>query len=194
MLAKLFARSWWILLLRGILAILFGIVAFAVPGITLLALVTYFAAWLVIDGAFDIIHALQGRSGNKSWWMMLLEGVLEIAIGVLAFRAPGGATLVILFWISLWAIVGGVTRVALAIRLREEIQGEGWLALSGLISIVFGFLILSQPAEGALAVIWMIGAWALVVGVTLVLFAFKVRGMAKRIEDVTGKVKAAIQS
>jgi uncharacterized membrane protein HdeD (DUF308 family) len=181
MLANALSKLWWVVLLRGIVAVLFGLTALAMPGVTLALLVWLFAAFAFVDGCFTVFNAIASRQENENWWVLLVEGSLGVVFGVLTFRAPGVTALVLLLYMAAWAIVGGALRVALAVRLRKEIQGEWALGLSGLASIVFGFLMLASPGVGALAVLWLIGVWALVAGGALVVLSFRVRGVARRL-------------
>src|SRR4051794_34974783 len=132
------ARNWWALALRGLFAVLFGIAAFAWPGITLGALVLLYGAYAFVDGVFAIAAALAGRTEGLPWWALLLEGVFGIAAGVIAFAWPGITALALLFLISAWAVVTGVFEIVAAVRLRKEIRGEWLLALSGVLSVLFG--------------------------------------------------------
>jgi uncharacterized membrane protein HdeD (DUF308 family) len=186
MLARILSRFWWVLLLRGLVSVLFGVVALSSPGATLAVLVLWFGAWALVDGIFDLIAAVGGRKEHDDWWVLLLEGLLGIAFGIIAFQAPAMTTLVLLFYIAAWAVATGVMRVVLAVRLRREISGEWLLALSGLASIVFGAFMLARPGEGALALLWLIALWAIVVGAFLTVLAFRVRTFAKRLGTRAG--------
>lgn len=175
MFAHTLSQYWWILLLRGLLAVLFGLAAFALPGATLATLVLLFAAFAFADGLFETFHAFQVRRTNEHWWMLLIEGFLGILFGVLTFQAPDITTLVLLMYIAAWAIASGLMRIVEAFQLRREIEGEWLLALGGLISLAFGVILIARPGVGALAVIWFIGTWAVIVGTFLIALAFKVR-------------------
>jgi len=179
MLAKILSKYWWVLLLRGIVSILFGVMAYTSPGITLAALVLFFAAWVFVDGIVEVVAAVGGRKEHENWWVLLIEGLLGIAFGVIAFQAPEITALVLLIYIAAWAVATGVMRIILAVRLRKEIEGEWLLALSGLASILFGLWMMARPGAGALALLWFIAAWAIVVGAFLVILSFKVRGFGK---------------
>jgi uncharacterized membrane protein HdeD (DUF308 family) len=178
-LTEFLSRFWWLLLLRGACAILFGVAAFAWPGLTLVTLVMLFAAYAFVDGILDVSHAISHRKEIEHWGLLLIEGVFGIAFGILAFLAPELTTVIggviIALYIATWAIVTGVIRIAMAVRLRKEIEGEWLLGLSGVVSILFGIVILARPAAGVLAMLYIVGAWAIVLGVVLVLFAFKAR-------------------
>jgi uncharacterized membrane protein HdeD (DUF308 family) len=174
MLTELLARAWWLILLRGIFAVLFGVLAFAWPGITLASLVLLFGAYAFVDGVFALIGAVRG-GGREPWWLLVLEGLVGIGIGALTIFAPGVTALALLFYIAIWAIATGVLEIAAAVAVRKEIEGEWLLILSGLASVAFGALLIARPGAGALAVLWLIGAYALAFGVLLVLASFKVR-------------------
>ncbi len=179
MFAHSLSHYWWILLLRGIFALLFGLAAFVLPGITLATLVLLFAAFAFTDGLFETFHAIQARGINENWWLLLLEGLLGILFGVLTFQAPDITTLLLLMYIAAWAIASGVMRIVEAFQLRKEIEGEWLLALGGLISLAFGVMMIARPGAGALAVIWFIGTWAVIAGAFLIALSFKVRAIRR---------------
>lgn len=179
MLSSLIERYWWIPLLRGLAAILFGIIALAMPGITLASLILVFGVWLLLDGVFTIFHAFTGRRETPRWWMMLLEGLIAAALGIFALRSPGMAALTLLFYIAIWAIVSGVIRIVLAFALRREIRGEWWMILGGFASVLFGLIMVVRPGAGALALLTIIGIWSILAGIALVMLAFKARRFGK---------------
>lgn len=168
------ARNWWILAVRGIAAIAFGILAIVMPGITVVVLVSLFAAYAIIDGASALVMGF--RAPNRNWWLVLL-GVAGLAAGVITFLYPAMTALLLLSFVGAWAIVTGALQIGAAIRLRREIENEWWLALSGAISVLFGAYVLVFPSEGALAVLFVIGTFAIVNGIFLLLLAWKVRGL-----------------
>ena len=174
-LAVILHRSWWMLLLRGLFAIAFGVLTWVVPGISLAALVLLFGAYVMADGIFGVWSAVAGRKEHEHWWVMLIAGLLGIAIGLLTFLAPGVTALVLLFYIAIWAIATGVLQIVIAIRLRKEMRGEWMLILGGLASVLFGVLLVASPGAGALAVLWLIGTYAVFFGALLVMLAFKAR-------------------
>ena len=173
------SRYWWAYVVRGIVAILFGILAYAWPGITLATLIIFFGAFAFVDGIFLIIKTIGNWGGREDRWLLLLEGLLGIGIGLLAFLAPGVTTLVLVFYIAVWSLSTGVLEIATAIRLRKEIQGEGWMILSGIASIIFALLLMVFPGVGALGLIWLIALYAIIFGVMLILLGFKLRGARK---------------
>jgi uncharacterized membrane protein HdeD (DUF308 family) len=174
MLAETLARTWWVVVLRGLLAIALGVLAFVSPGITLASLVLVFGAYALVDGVFALLSALRGR-GEEPWWLLVLEGGVGVGIGVLTLVAPGLTALGLLFYIAIWAIATGVLEIAAALALRKEIEGEWLLVLGGLASVAFGAMLIARPGAGALAVLWLIGSYAIAFGALLVLLGFKVR-------------------
>ncbi len=182
MFARVLSRFWWMILIRGVLSVLFGIMVFAWPGISLLSLVLLFGAFILADGFANVVTAIGGRHEHENWWVLLLGGLAAAALGVLTFFNPGLTALALLFYIAIWAIATGLLQIVAAIRLRKEIEGEFWMGLGGLASVVFGMLLVARPGEGALAVLWLIAAYAIAFGVILIILAFKARGFVKRIE------------
>jgi uncharacterized membrane protein HdeD (DUF308 family) len=180
-LASTLSRNWWVLLVRGLVAIGFGFLCWRRPGISVAALVTLFGAFALVDGLLLVWAGLAGRKTADDWWVLLLGGIVGIWVGILSFSSPGVTALALLFFIAVWAIATGVLHITAAIRLRSEIEGEWLYILGGLASVVFGGLLMSQPGRGALAVLWLIGTYALFFGVVLVVLAFRARSFGKRI-------------
>lgn len=139
-------RNWWALALRGVAAILLGILAFAWPGITVFVLVLFFGAYMLVDGTFAIVAAVRAAGKEDRWWLLLIEGSLGVLAGLVAFFWPGLTALALLYFIVAWAIVTGLMEIVAAIRLRQEIEGEWALGLSGLLSVIFGILLVVLPA------------------------------------------------
>ncbi len=173
---------WWMILLRGILAILFGIAAFIWPGLTIEVLVLLFGAYALVDGIVAVIVGIQQYGATKRWWAVLLEGIAGIALGVLTLLWPGTTATVLLYFIAAWAIVTGVLEIAAAIGLRKVIQGEWMMILAGAASVLFGVLLILQPAAGAVAIVWLIGAYAIVFGVLLSGLALQLRRLGHTID------------
>lgn len=171
------ARWWWTFLVRGLLAIAFGVLAFFAPGLGIAVLVGLFAAWALIDGVTSLVTGIGGRNRDKSWWLEILEGVVSIIAGIIALVFPVLAAEVLVIIIAAWAIVTGIFEIIAAIRLREQIRGEFWLGLAGLASILFGVILLVFPGVGALSLVWLIGSFALVFGVFLVILGWRLRGI-----------------
>ncbi len=179
----LLARSWWTLLIRGIAAILFGILALIWPGLTLAVLVIFFGAYALVDGAFSIVAAFRRRKKDEDWWLLLLEGLTSLLFGILALTWPEITALVLLYFIAAWALVTGAFEVAAAIALRKELEGEWMLILSGLASMIFGALMFAFPGAGAVAVAWIIGSYAILFGALLVALALRLRKLSKSVEQ-----------
>jgi len=190
MLSTILARFWWMILLRGILAILFGLLVFAWPGITLLSLVFLFGFYALADGIANVVTAIGGRGEQEHWWVLLLLGLAGVALGILTFLNPGLTALALLFYIAVWAIVTGVLQIVAAIRLRKEVEGEFWLALAGAASVGLGLLLLARPGEGALAVLGIIGFYAILYGVVLLILAFRARAFARNVREVAADLRA----
>lgn len=168
-------RGWWLFLLRGIAAILFGIAAFVWPGQTLTVLIILFGAYVLVDGVSGLVQAIRHRDRLERWWLWALEGALGIVVGLLTFLAPGVTALVLLIFIAAWAIVGGALRIAVAIELRKEIRGEWLLVAGGVLSILFGILLILVPQAGILSIVWLIGFYAVLFGGLLVWLALRLR-------------------
>jgi uncharacterized membrane protein HdeD (DUF308 family) len=186
MLADILSRYWWMTLLRGLFWILFGIILFARPGISLLSLTLALGVILFIDGVIEVANALSGRKENDDWWVLLLVGLAGIGVGLLTFYNPQATALAVVFYVAIWAIATGLLEIVAAVRLRRQIEGEVWLALAGIASVVFGVLLVARPGAGALTILWLIGAYAIGFGVVLMLLAFRVRRGVKRIAGALG--------
>lgn len=171
-------RNWGWLALRGVVSVLFGLFAFAWPGKTLAAVIIVWGAFALADGVLSLVHAFRVRDQGKPFWSLVIVGLLGVAAGVVTFLWPGMTALALLMFIAAWAFVTGILQIVAAIRLRKEIENEWLLALSGVISVAFGVLMFLQPGAGALAVMWVIGAYAVFFGVLLVVLAFKLKGRA----------------
>jgi uncharacterized membrane protein HdeD (DUF308 family) len=164
--------NWWMILLRGLAAIAFGIVCFALPAISLLALVFVWGAYALVDGIGAIIWGVRAH-----WWSMALVGAVSVAAGLVAFFWPGITALALLYLIAAWAVVRGVVEIAAAIHLRRRIENEWALALGGVLSIVFGALIAMFPGAGVLSVIWVLGLFSIAFGVAAMVLALRLRSM-----------------
>jgi len=172
------ARNWWAVVLRGVLAIAFGLIAFFYPTLTLPVLVLLFGAYALVDGVFAFLAAMRAAARHERWGALILEAISGVAAGVLTFVWPALTALVLLYLIAAWAFITGVFEIIAAVRLRKEIAGEWMLGLGGIASIVFGVLLVINPGTGALAVTWLIGLYAMLFGVLLLGVGLRLRGMA----------------
>ncbi len=166
------AKNWWALAIRGIIAVLFGIFTFIIPGMALIYLVLLWGAWALLDGAFNIAASFRGAAHH---WALLIEGIIGVLAGVLTFLWPGITAIALLYVIAFWAIVTGVLEIAAGVRLRQAIANEWLFILMGVVSILFGVFILIAPGAGALAIVIWIGVYAFIFGVIMLLAAFRLR-------------------
>jgi uncharacterized membrane protein HdeD (DUF308 family) len=181
MIAELLSRYWWMTVLRGVFWIVFGAVIFARPGISLLSLTLAFGVVACADGILNVANAISGRKEHDDWWVLLLIGLTGIGVALLTFYSPQAMALAIIFYIAIWAVATGLLEIVAAVRLRKHIHGEMWLALAGIVSVIFGVLLIAQPGAGALTLLWLIATYAIAFGVMLLLLAFRVRSAAKRV-------------
>ena len=174
------AENWWLLLLRGLAAIAFGLIAFFWPGVTLVALTYLWGVYAVVDGVIAIWAAFNtsGADAGPRWWLGL-SGVVGIFAGLVAFAYTGMTALVLLMFIAVWAIIIGALQLYAAIDLRKVIDNEWWLILSGLLSIAFGAVLIAWPSTGALALIWTIAWYSVFFGCMLIGFSFKLKKSAR---------------
>ncbi|OYW55844.1 MAG: hypothetical protein B7Y80_04265 [Hyphomicrobium sp. 32-62-53] len=172
------ARNWWLILLRGIFAIIFGLLTFVWPGLTLVTLVLLYGAFSLLDGIFSIVAALKGGTPMPRWWLALV-GLLGIGVGLITLFWPQITGIVLLMFIAGWAIASGVLQIIGAVYLRKEIEGEWLLIASGLLSVLFGVVLVLFPGAGALSLALVIGAFAVVYGVLLIGFALRLKKQAE---------------
>jgi len=176
---RLLARSWWAIALRGLVAILFGILALIWPGLTLDVLILFFGAFALLDGAFSAVSAIVNRKHDRTLWWFLIAGLAGVVVGILTFVYPGLTAIILVYFIAARALIVGVVEVVAAIALRREISDEWFLIVQGIISVLFGVVLFILPGAGALALVLVIGIYAVVVGVLLLLVAFRLRSWDK---------------
>jgi uncharacterized membrane protein HdeD (DUF308 family) len=169
------ARNWWALLIRGIVAIIFGILAFIWPGATILAIGILFGAYAFVDGIFAIVATVRAAEAGERWWPFLIEGIVGILIAAITFYDIRITLLALYLTIAAWAFITGIFEIVAAIQLRKAIANEFWLILGGIASIAFGVLMVIFPLIGALALIWLIGSYAIIFGIIMVAFSFRLR-------------------
>jgi uncharacterized membrane protein HdeD (DUF308 family) len=172
----LFARRWWAVLLRGILAVMVGVLTFAWPAVTLYVLVLLFGCYALVDGVFSLVTAAGGRN-RQDRWILALEGVIGLWAGVVALRAPHVIATVLIFFVSFWAMTMGFLKIAAAYRLRREISGEFWLAASGVLSVVFALLVLARPAIGAISLVLIFAGYITLMGIIMIMLGLELRGV-----------------
>jgi len=185
-LGRLLADTWWLVALRGVAAVIFGILAFVWPKITLLTLIWLFGVYALINGVLALVQAFTGPKEGRRTGALVFDGIISIAAGVIALVVPGFTALALLLLIAAWAIVGGIFEIVTAVRLRKVIRHEWMMIAAGVISVIFGVLLILQPAVGALAMIWWIGGFAIVFGILLVALSFRLRNW----RDAFGHVPA----
>jgi uncharacterized membrane protein HdeD (DUF308 family) len=173
-------RLWGGLALRGVVAILFGVLAFSRPGTTATALVYLFGAYAFADGIFALVASAKVAQLQGRWAPMMLVGLVGLAIGILTFAKPAATAVGLVYYIALWAIVTGILEVAAAFRLRAVVQGEWMLAVAGLLSIAFGVMVAARPGAGILSLVWIIGAYAVIFGALEIGLAMRLRGAQQR--------------
>ena len=172
---RFFSEYWWIFLLRGIFGVILGLLALFMPGVTFTTLIIFLGAYLLVDGIFSIVAAINARKTIDSWGWYLASGILGIVVGLLTLSNPFATGLAVLYLIAFWVIVAGLIEMVMAIRLRKEIKGEGWYIVGGLLTITFGVLILVNPIAGALTLTMIFGIYALVFGVMLIYLSFQLK-------------------
>jgi uncharacterized membrane protein HdeD (DUF308 family) len=172
------ARNWWALLIRGIAAIVFGILAFAWPGITIFVLVLLFGAYAFVDGIFAIVAAVRAAAAHERWWPFVIEGIVGLLIAAVTMYDLRLTALALYFTIAVWAFITGIVEIVAAIQLRRAIAGEWLLIVAGICSILFGLLMIWHPVAAALAIVWIIAAYAILFGIIMIVLAFRLRAHA----------------
>jgi uncharacterized membrane protein HdeD (DUF308 family) len=173
--AGLFARNWWVFLLRGLLALFLGITVLRRPVVAVGILVLGFAVYAIFEGVSALFAAVRGWSYRRDRWLLVLEAVAGIGVGILTLHRPGMTAFVLMFFIAIWALSTGLLRIVEAVNLGD-VSGKGWLAFGGVASIIFALLVLFRPLAGALAMVTVIGIYALILGITEIVLAFSLRG------------------
>lgn len=171
-------RNWWMLLIRGIAAVIFGILAFVWPGATILAIGILFGAYALVDGVFAILATIRAAETHERWWPLLIEGIVGIVIAAITFYDVGITLFALYLTIAAWAFLTGILEIVAAVQLRKHLANEIWLIVGGIASILFGCLMLWRPLAGALAIIWLIGAYAVVFGFIMIAFSLRLRAHA----------------
>ena len=173
--AGFFGRSWWVLLLRGLFAVVLGLLVFTKPVWTLGVVMMAFSLYVLVEGASNLFAAMMGWRYRDDRWLLLLEGLVAIGVGIITLRTPAITAILLVFLIAAWALITGVLKIIEAVRLRREIPGEAWLMLGGVASVLFALVVMVRPLAGALAMVRLIGAFALILGMSEIMLSFKVR-------------------
>jgi uncharacterized membrane protein HdeD (DUF308 family) len=174
------SRNWWLVALRGLLAILFGVGAFVWPALTWLVLILMFGMYAIVDGIFAMVSGMFQSRYSPRWWVFLVEGFISLIAGVIVLLQPGLAGITLVIVIAIWAVLTGLLEVIAAIRLRREIRNEWMLGFGGFLSVMLGLLMLLQPAAGGLVITLMVGAYALIFGMLLVALSLRLRSFNRR--------------
>ncbi len=176
---KALADSWWTFAFRGVIALLFGIAALSYPLKTVFVLIMFFGVYALIEGVIALVTGI----GENRRFAYIFLGLISIAAGIFAIARPGATTLALLWLIGIWAVARGIGEIAAAIRIRKEVEGEWAIALSGVVSVLFGVFVLARPGAGALALVWLIAIYAFVSGILKLMLGFKLRRLKKEMES-----------
>lgn len=176
-------NRWWVFALRGLIAVALGIIVLTNPGIALLSVITVFGIYSLVDGLFDIIIGFSSRKENKQWWALLIAGIANVVIGVISLSNPSITGIALVYLIAARALINGVLEIVAAIELRHFIEGEWMMIVSGILSILFGIVLFGSPNQGAVAMLSVIGFFAIVIGIWLIIFAFRLRSKIKKIKQ-----------
>ncbi|MHB8996326.1 MAG: HdeD family acid-resistance protein [Armatimonadota bacterium] len=179
---EILTRNWWALVVRGLLAIGFGVLALTWTQITLISLTLLFGAFALLFGIVTLAMAVGGWHVREDRWLLLVEGILGVAIGLLTYRSPGLTAVTLVLYVAAWTLIIGVLRIATAIRLRKEIEGEWWLALSGVLSLLAAVVLMWNPLVGAVALVWLIALYAIVLGIAEIGAGLRLRAFGRRLE------------
>lgn len=192
-LSEVLADSWWAVGLRGLLGIAFGLICLLVPAAAILALILLFSAYMLVDGVLAIVSGIKAARSGERWGLLILEGFVDIAAGVIAFLWPAITTVAFVILIAVWAIISGALMLAAALSLKLD-HGRWWLALGGIASVIFGIVLLIAPVVGAVVLTWWLGAYAIVFGVMLLVLAFQLHGKKEERETKKPAAKPAARS
>lgn len=177
-LVDLLSKNWWMILIRGGAALIFGLLTWFYLFISILIMVMFFGVYALIDGVLGVVIAINGRRTHQDWWLMLIWGMVSILAGIMTFFVPGITWLVLITFIAIWLLVSGILQIIVAIRLRKSISGEGWMIVAGMLSVLVGIILLVNPVQGGIALTWVIGVYAALFGVMNIALAFRLRRFA----------------
>lgn len=174
-LSEVLAGHWWAVGLRGLIGIIFGLICIFVPAAAILTLIIFFAAYMLVDGVLALVSGIKAARNGKRWGLLILEGIVDLAAGGIAFIWPGITAIAFVILIGIWAVISGALLVVAAFSLKRD-HGRWWLVLAGIASVVFGIMLLIAPVVGAVVLTWWVGAYAIAFGVMLLILAFKLHG------------------
>lgn len=169
------AQNWWIILWRGIAALIFGLLTWFNPVITLYVMLLFFGGYAFVDGVLGIIMAIKTRHSHQDWWFLLISAIANLVVGIAVFVMPVISVVVLIYFLAIWAVATGLLQIIVAIGLRKVIKGEGWIILGGILSIIFGVILFMNPIQGGIAITWLMGIYAVVFGIINIVLAFSVR-------------------
>jgi uncharacterized membrane protein HdeD (DUF308 family) len=178
------ARAWWVLVIRGIVDILIGIIAFMAPFATMQAIILLFGAYAIVDGVIALVTAIRAAQKHERWWTLVIEGIVGVVLGLGALFVPGVTILALVAVVAVWAILTGIFEISAAIRLRRAIAHEWILGLAGVLSVIFGILLAAFPVAGAVWLVTLIGAYALIFGVLMLILGFRLRSFSRHTPDL----------
>jgi len=181
-------RTWWVFLIGGIAAVVFGVLAFVNPGMALFVLAMFFAASVLVDGVFSIVGSIQNRE-KDGWWIMLLIGILGLVVGGYALLNPPVSMMAFIYLVAFQAILLGVFLVMLGYKVRKATSREWILYVTGALSVLFGFVVVLNPAAGGLSIVYLIASWAIVIGALKIFFAFKVKNLPERVGEKLAELR-----
>ncbi len=184
----LLSRAWWAVLIRGVAAVFFGILALSWPGLTLVLLITLFGVYALVEGVATVFASLRMRAKESPWVWLLIQGLASTLLAFVVFLWPGLTAVLLLFLIAAWAMVNGICDVLASFRLRKQIEGEWVLAVTGILSLLLGIVLLARPGAGALALIWVIGIYALVFGILRLALAVRIRSLQVATRESMSKI------
>jgi len=192
-LSEILADSWWAVGLRGLLGVAFGLICLLVPSAAILALILLFSAYMLVDGALAIASGIKAARNGERWGLLILEGVVDLAAGVIAFVWPAITTVAFVILIAVWAVISGALMLTAALTLKID-HGRWWLALGGIASVIFGIVLLIAPVVGAVVLTWWLGAYAIVFGVMLLVLAFQLHGKKEERETKKPAVRSTTRA
>ena len=185
------SRHWWAFLARGLCAVAFGVLTWVWPGITLRAVMVAFGAFAFANGVLSISKAVDSWEEKDDRWIFVLEGLLGIGFAIITLFAPRVTAVALLFYIAAWTLAMGILEIVIAIRLRKEIEGEFWLFLAGLVSVILAVLLMLFPGRGILGFVWVLAAWAIVFGILLIILALRLLAQVRRAQAHRAKASPA---